>query len=98
MTQLATRPAQNTEGPESLLTAAIYARVSSTGQLGRGDDDDGDGYSIPAQIQACERDLEARGARVVKVYIERAESARSDDRPVLQQMLREIAGLSVRFL
>ncbi len=55
--------------------AAIYARVSSSGQLGRGDDDDGDGYSIPAQVKACEREAEARGATVIKAYIERAESA-----------------------
>jgi hypothetical protein len=33
--------------------AAIYVRVSSTGQLDR--DGDSDGYSIPAQVQACER-------------------------------------------
>lgn len=80
------------------ITGAIYARVSSTGQLGRGDDDDGDGYSIPAQVEACKRDLEARGARVVKIYIERAESARSDDRPELQRMMRELPGLGLRFL
>jgi site-specific DNA recombinase len=98
VTLLATKPDQTNVGAESVLTAAIYARVSSTGQLGRGDDDDGDGYSIPAQIQACERDLEARGARVVKVYIERAESARSDDRPELQRMMRELPGLGLRFL
>jgi site-specific DNA recombinase len=78
--------------------AAIYARVSSSGQLGRGDDEDGDGYSIPAQVKACEREAEARGARVIKPYIERAESARSDDRPVLQQMMRELPALGVRYL
>ncbi|HYM55644.1 MAG TPA: recombinase family protein, partial [Solirubrobacteraceae bacterium] len=78
--------------------AAIYARVSSTGQLGRGDDDDGDGYSIPAQVKACEREAEARGARVIQPYIERAESARSDDRPVLQKMLKELPALGVKYL
>ena len=78
--------------------AAIYARVSSSGQLGRGDDEDGDGYSIPAQVKACEREAEARGATVIKAYIERAESARSDDRPVLQQMMRELPTLGVRYL
>ncbi len=78
--------------------AAVYARVSSTGQLGRGDDESGDGYSIPAQVKACEREAETRGARVTRVYIERAESARSDDRPVLQKMLKELATLGVRYL
>jgi site-specific DNA recombinase len=76
--------------------AVIYARVSSSGQLGR--DGDEDGYSIPAQVQACEREAAQRGVRVVKVYIERAESARSDNRPVLQQMLKELLSLGVKYL
>jgi site-specific DNA recombinase len=75
---------------------AIYVRVSSTGQLGRDGDDDG--YSIPAQIKACEREAELRGLSVAKAYIERAESARSDDRPVLQQMMRELPELGVGHL
>jgi DNA invertase Pin-like site-specific DNA recombinase len=83
---------------EPQVVAAIYARVSSSGQLGRGDDEDGDGYSIPAQVKACEREAEARGATVLKPYIERAESARSDDRPVLQQMMRELPARGVRYL
>jgi site-specific DNA recombinase len=79
--------------------AAVYVRVSSSGQLGRGDDDDGDGYSIPAQIQACEREATSLGARLaVKPYIERAESARSDNRPELQRMLKELPTLGVRYL
>jgi site-specific DNA recombinase len=85
-------------GTDLIPAAAIYARVSSSGQLGRGDDEDGDGYSIPAQVKGCEREAEARGARVVKVYVERAESARSDNRPVLQEMMRELASLGVRYL
>jgi site-specific DNA recombinase len=81
---------------EPIQTAAIYARVSSTGQLGR--DGDEDGYSIPAQVQACEHEAAQRGTNLGKVYIERAESARSDDRPVLQQMMRELPALGVRYL
>lgn len=81
---------------EAVEAAAIYVRVSSTGQLGR--DGDEDGYSIPAQVQACEREAEQRGARVAKVYIERAESAKSDDRPVLQHMLKELPTLGVKYL
>jgi site-specific DNA recombinase len=76
--------------------AVIYARVSSTGQLGR--DGDEDGYSIPAQVQACEAEAASRGAQVFKVYIERAESAKTDDRPVLQQMLRELPGHAAKYL
>jgi site-specific DNA recombinase len=82
--------------PEVRGRAVIYARVSSSGQLGR--DGDEDGYSIPAQVQACEREAAQRGAEVAKVYIERAESARTDNRPVLQQMMREVASLGARYL
>jgi site-specific DNA recombinase len=77
-------------------TAAIYARVSSVGQLGR--DGDEDGYSLPAQVEACKREAISRGAEIVKVYMERAESAKSDDRPVLQQMMRELPSLGVKYL
>jgi site-specific DNA recombinase len=76
--------------------AAIYVRVSSTGQLGR--DGDEDGYSIPAQVKACEAEAVSKGAEVAKVYVERAESAKSDDRPVLQLMLRELPKLGVKYL
>lgn len=77
-------------------SAAIYVRVSSTGQLGR--DGDEDGYSIPAQVTGCELEAANRGAKVAKVYIERAESAKSDDRPVLQKMLKELPTLGVKYL
>src|ERR1044071_659599 len=76
--------------------AAIYVRVSSTGQLGR--DGDEDGYSIPAQIAACERKAADLGLSMAQAYVERAESARSDDRPVLQQMMRELPDLGVTHL
>src|ERR1700735_4655456 len=98
MTQKQARADYGNADTELQEVAAIYARVSSSGQLGRGDDEDGDGYSIPAQVKACEREAEARGATVIKAYIERAESARSDDRPVLQQMMRELPTLGVRYL
>jgi site-specific DNA recombinase len=76
--------------------AAIYARVSSAGQLKRDGDDDG--YSIPAQVKACEHRASVLGAEVAKAYVEKAESARSDDRPVLQLMLQELPKLGVKYL
>jgi site-specific DNA recombinase len=86
-----------------VLDAAVaYVRVSSTGQLGR--DGDEDGYSIPAQVKACEREAESLGVKLEKVYVERAESAKSDDRPVLQLMLRELPeikrqpGINLKYL
>ncbi len=76
--------------------AAVYVRVSSSGQMGRDGDDDG--YSIPAQVQGCERKATELGTHPARVYIERAESARSDARPVLQQMLAELPALGVKYL
>jgi hypothetical protein len=70
--------------------------LSSTGQMGR--DDDEDGYSIPAQLAANKRKAEELGAQLAGAYVERAESARSDDRPVLQQMLKELPTLGVQYL
>jgi DNA invertase Pin-like site-specific DNA recombinase len=49
-------------------------------------------------VQACERKAAELGCDVARAYVERAESARSDDRPVLQRMLRELPDLSVRYL
>jgi site-specific DNA recombinase len=89
---------QTTPNPSEteLTTAAIYARVSSFGQLGR--DGDEDGYSLPAQVEACKREALDRGAGLARVYMERAESAKSDDRPILQQMMRELPTLGVKYL
>jgi len=78
--------------------AVVYVRVSSTGQLGRDGDRDGDGYSIPAQIKACESHAASLGATVVQAFVERAESARTDARPALQQMLRDLDQIKPRYL
>jgi site-specific DNA recombinase len=77
--------------PGEVIDIAVdYVRVSSPGQLGRDGDEDGDGYSIPAQVQQCEREAVSLGVPLAKTYVERAESAKSDDRPVLQRMLTEL--------
>jgi site-specific DNA recombinase len=89
-------PTDDTESTKEL--AAVYARVSSTGQLDRDGDEDGDGYSLPAQVEGCKREATDLGAELAKVYMERAESARSDNRPVLQQMMRELPALGVKYL
>jgi site-specific DNA recombinase len=91
-----TKPHQPNPETEPIEAAAIYVRVSSTGQLGR--DGDEDGYSIPAQVDACKKEAISRSAEVAKVYVERAESAKSDDRPVLQYMLKELPTLGVKYL
>src|SRR4051812_7157515 len=84
------------EKPVVRTAAAMYVRVSSAGQMGRDGDDDG--YSIPAQVAANERKASDLGAELVKAYIERAESARSDGRPVLQRMLKELPSMGVQHL
>jgi hypothetical protein len=74
MPQSQVEPDQVGADREPKALAAIYARVSSTGQLGR--DGDEDGYSLPAQVEACKKEAISRGAKLAKVYMERAESAR----------------------
>ena len=76
--------------------AVLYVRVSTKEQL-QGDGDP-DGYSIPAQRQACARRADALGATVVETFIERGESARSADRPELQRMLTYLASEPVQYV
>src|SRR5439155_11179049 len=65
--------------------AVIYLRVSTAKQANK--DDDPDGYSLPAQREACERKAEALDAEVVETFIDRGESAKTSDRPQFQRML-----------
>jgi site-specific DNA recombinase len=67
-------------------TAIIYLRVSTKEQAQRGGEIEG--FSIPAQREACARKAEAIGATVVTEFVDAGESARSADRPELQRMLR----------
>ncbi len=72
-----------------LLRAVIYLRVSSAGQLNT--DRDAEGFSIPAQREACQKKAGSIGAAVVGEYVDKAESARSAHRPQLQAMLERLA-------
>ena len=65
--------------------AIIYLRVSTKEQAETGGE--AEGYSIPAQRDACRRKAEQLGAVVVEEFADRGESARSSDRPELQRML-----------
>jgi site-specific DNA recombinase len=65
--------------------AVIYLRVSTAGQVNT--DRDGEGFSIPAQREACHRKATMLDAQVVDEYLDAGESARSADRPKLQTML-----------
>lgn len=68
--------------------ALIYVRVSTKEQAER--DGDPEGYSIPAQREACQRKADSLGASVVEEFVDRGESARSADRPELQRMLHYV--------
>ena len=68
--------------------AVIYLRVSTDEQASKGHEPEG--FSLPAQREACLRKAEQMEAVVVGEYRDAGESARSADRPELQAMLTRI--------
>jgi site-specific DNA recombinase len=70
---------------DTLKQAVIYLRVSSAQQADK--DFDAEGFSIPGQREACEREAEKLGAEVAEEYIDRGESAKTANRPALRAML-----------
>ena len=62
------------------MTAVIYARYSSDNQREE---------SIEGQIRDCTAYAEKNGITVVKHYIDRALSAKTDNRPDFQQMIKD---------
>jgi site-specific DNA recombinase len=71
----------------------LYARVSTKEQAERNGDPEG--YSIPAQREACQRKAESLGATVTDEFVDRGESTRSADRTELQRMLKFLKRESV---
>jgi site-specific DNA recombinase len=69
--------------------AVMYLRVSTREQAER--DGDPEGYSIPAQRDACLRKAELLKASVAAEFVDRGESARSANRPELQRLLDYLA-------
>lgn len=65
--------------------AVTYIRVSTKRQAEKGGMDEG--FSIPAQREANQRKAESMGAYIVKEFADRGESAKTADRPALQEML-----------
>ena len=59
------------------ITAVIYARYSSDRQREE---------SIEGQIRECKAFAAANGYRIIGTYIDRAMSARTDQRPDFQRM------------
>ena len=68
--------------------AVIYLRVSTRDQAQRGGE--AEGFSIPAQREACLRKAELLGATVAEEFVDAGESARSANRPDLQRLLRYV--------
>ena len=71
------------------MRCVIYLRVSTRGQAEKGEGEEG--FSIPAQREACARHIRDAGWDLVDEYADRGESARSAERPQLQAMLARIA-------
>jgi site-specific DNA recombinase len=86
-TDLANAPRPTQDGA-SRFRAVIYLRVSTPKQAERADSEEG--YSLPAQREACIRKAEQLGADVIAEYLDRGESAKTTDRPELQRMLLRI--------
>ena len=68
--------------------AAIYLRVSTAAQATRGREPEG--YSIPAQREACLGKAAELDAEVVAEYVDRGESAKTADRPELKELLARL--------
>jgi DNA invertase Pin-like site-specific DNA recombinase len=71
------------------MRCVIYLRVSTREQAEKGEGDEG--FSIPAQREACTRHLRDAGWQLVDEYADRGESARTADRPALKELLGRIA-------
>ena len=83
-----TPAARRVEATATKQRAVIYLRVSTRDQAKRGGE--AEGFSIPAQREACLRKAEALGAEVIGEYVDAGESARSANRPNLKRMLASI--------
>lgn len=64
------------------MTAVIYARYSSDNQREE---------SIDGQIRECTAYAERNGIRIIDTYIDRALSAKTDNRPQFQKMISDSA-------
>ncbi len=68
--------------------AALYLRVSTVAQATR--DREPEGYSIPAQREACQAKATELDAEVIAEYVDRGESAKTADRPELKALLARL--------
>lgn len=85
-----------TESTTAVKIAVSYLRVSTKEQAER--DGEPDGYSIPAQRDANQRKAISMSAVVQMEFVDRGASARSADRPQLQEMLRYLENNHVDYV
>jgi site-specific DNA recombinase len=76
--------------------AVAYIRVSSKEQAEKGGE--AEGFSIPAQREACRRKAATLQAALIEQFVERGESAKTADRPELKRMLQFIAEHPVKYV
>ncbi len=80
-----TAPHTSTAALAAGFAAVLYLRVSTKDQAERGGE--AEGFSIPAQREACYRKAAQLGVTVAAEFVDAGESARSAARPELQRML-----------
>ena len=85
-----------TTQPATLKNAVVYLRVSTARQATKGGEVEG--YSIPAQREACIRKAKDLGAVVVKEFVDAGASARSADRNGLQELLRRVREADIDYV
>ena len=81
-------PRIDTNLETAAVKALIYLRVSTARQATK--NGEAEGYSIPAQREACLRKARELGAEVVDEFVDAGASARSADRAELQRMLLRV--------
>ena len=79
-----------------LARAVVYLRVSTKEQAERGGG--AEGFSIPAQREACLRKADSLAAEVVDEFIDAGESAKTAHRPELQRLLRFLLDGSIQYV
>lgn len=89
---MAMSPCNDPEGA----AAVIYLRVSSKEQAEKGGE--AEGFSIPAQREACKRKAESLHAAVIEEFADRGESAKTADRPELKRLLDYVAAQPVKYV
>ena len=96
MSQLVIQKKSEPALPDGPPTAVIYLRVSSDGQVNKAHNPEG--YSIPAQREACQRHATGLGAEVIAEFVELGRTGTNLRRPALQSMLGELPKLKPSYV